>query len=865
MKIIKPLKMGLLHKTYSFKFEHHFVAAPILFFKLSNSNENDSEVLVENEQWPLIQEALGNDILDMVMPKPKAEYLIAGQAYNPEPEGLTSFKVGVEVAGKYKGLTISGDRQWEKRFLGYNMSDAQNIEAIPLTMANAFGGEGFADNVDGKGYFKKDKENHFLPNIETIGEEVTSRSQKPAPAGFGQLPITHSQRAKYNGDYSNQEWLEKHFPNLAPDTDMRLFQAARSEQQFDGFLQGGESYTLINLHPEMPEISGNIPALKARTFVMRAGELIEIPLNLDTLWFFPDKDIGAMIFHGQLQVQDMDGADITSIMIAYESLNDEARPLAYYESVYKERTDPETAMLVAMDQSQLSPIKTEEQILQEQKELEEEIAEQQAILDEQHEQTIEDIKEANNGKLPQGFEPAAAGTAAVLISSAAIARGDFNAKALMAEAEKQKKLAEEQQLGLDSELADIKKQSDQVLKSADPKAIKEMEKNTSINEQIASVKEMAAEKQIALDDEQLEQLESQQLMANQYAMTPLSEWPEDELAQEKRAIFVAAVTANESLNNRDWTGCDLSGLDLSGKDLSGCILENCNLENTQFVASTLNKTAFTGSKLVSTSFQSASLNEANFSSTVGENNNFTNSSLEKAFFVKSQITNSLFEKCQLQESVFMDSSITGCQFSESQFKQTSFVNCNLSDTDFVSVEAQMLCLMQSQLNFGRWTGAQLTRCAFLECEANVSNFAESKFNKCQLSGGTKLNSGVFINADWQECGLRRVEADVSLFTNAKLNQCDLGDSSFTQSDFSDAKLIQSVLSESDFSQSNFERANFYTGLMRKTQLHDCQLKDANFLECDAIFAEVYGSNYDAALNVAPVTQRRWQDADRNAA
>lgn len=905
MKIIKPMKLGILHKTFTFRFKHHSVISPVVFFRIApedklgiNVQELNAdavttdnlasnvtaiaekalaaEVLPENIQWPLIQEALGNDILDMVMPKPRSEVLVAGKAFNPDSD-TNYFQTALQVGSIQKVLNIYGQREWTRGIFGYSKTDPKPVTSVELSQMNSFGGEGSANNPLGMGlYADKKAQPLLLPAIENPNEPITSIKQKPESAGFGQIPITHSLRAKFNGDYQHKDWLEKHFPAMAPDTNMALFQAARPDQQFENYLQGNEKYLLANLHPEQSLISGQLPDVRPRAFVTRDTPDIdqvnlveEVSLNLDTVWFFPNQEVGALIYRGQIEVSDPDGLDISNIMLAYENNQDEPRNLDYYQQVLNERLDPETAILVVADESQLSPEKTAQQIQAEEEEIQQEETDQAALMAEQQAQTLEDIKEANGGQLPPGFELPPEPKPTVLVSKAAIKRGDFNIKALMADAQAQKTQAQQKQKELQAEMASQQKQVEGLKAKVDPQQLAALTAKKPLSEQVksmqSSMQDMADKnKDVDIDTEKLEQIQQLQEQASQYAMTPLSDWPEDALAQEKRLVFVAALEADETLSQRDWSGCDLSNLDLSGKSLSACNLENCNLENTLLQGCDLIKTGFAGAKLIRTDFSNASLQEANFSSAVGFGNIFNQANMEKCLLLKSFLPESQFQHCQLNNINAMDADFTKSRFSGSQMDSASFINCQLSDCDYDQITATMLSFIQCDLTLSRWQHARLVRSAFLECPMPMSNLAEVQFEKVQFSGKTALDGSQLSSSALSQCGLRRISAQHIKASRTLFNQCDLGDSQLQLGHFNHAQFIQAVMSDSDFSGGQFNDASLYTSLLRKTQLSDCELSNCNFLEADAVLSDVQNSNYQDAINIAPLIKRRWQNAQSHA-
>lgn len=872
MKVIKPQKVGLLHKAYTFKFRHYFVSAPVIFFELGTQPGEDDPhnpygIYTENLQWPLVQEQLGTQILDMVMPKPTAEFLLAGSAWNPDRESAKPISVGIKFGDKQKRLKIHGDRHWHKGLLGYKLSKPALWESVFINEQNAYGGEGFQDNPFGTGFTAQDKITP-APNIEEDDYSVKRPGKKYPPAGFGSLTINHSQRSQYNGNYKTKDWLENHFPNLAPDTDFRLFQAARKDQQLDTYLRGDEAYTLANLVQNQPIFEGKLPGVYPRSFIQTnhpENNFKEVPLHLDTVWLFPDINVGALIWHGQIEVQQLDARDIESNLIAFEALQDNPRTIEHYQQALELRLNPETALEAISDEAPLSPIKTAEQLAAEQKELEEELAEAEALQQEQQAQFMEEAKEANGGILPPGFEAPELEKPKVLIPKAAIKRGSFSSAPLFKEFQEQKKAAEKQQKEMETQLAEAEKLREQQLKKMNAEQLKAIDGKGNLSDKIEDMQTLSKDKSLDLDEEQLKMLEEQQFKAQQYSMTPISDWPVDEYAQEKRAIFIEALNNGESLAARNWSGADLSQLNLQGFDLSQANLENCNLESTNLSAANLNKTALLGCKISHTNFSNANLHEANLSSTVGIGSIFDNANLSNALLMKVNLENSHFIGADMRLSVVFESHLKRSCFRAAQFTKVSMVNSHCRDCDFSQIEAEMFVSMNTDFQLNQFCQVKLLRCAFLGCDFSVANFSEASLEKCQFSGDGKLAGSCFAAAHATQSGFRRIDGRFWYAPDFAFNQCDLGDSDFHQGNFKKAQFIQSILSEARFVECNLTAANFYTALLRTTLLEKCQLKDANFYRADALTALVFDSNFKAAENIDPLTLKRWRNADRKAA
>jgi len=898
------MKLGLLHKPYTFRLQHYAVVAPVVFFQikpvdalgLSQSNSASaatsstapSPVLIENAQWPLIQKALGADIFDMVMPKPRAEMLLAGTAWNPNRHAQTpqnnsennAFQVGMQLGNQQKVLNILGDRHWKKGLLSYSATAPAPVESVQLNDENSYGGASHSINPLGKGHYpsradrKTQQENGelWLPNIEEPQQPTRSMKQTNVPAGFSSIAITHPQRDQHNGDYTNKEWLEKHYPALAPDTDMRLFQAAREDQQFAQYLRGDETFALANLHPDAALISGTLPCVRPRVLVNFTGseQLTEVSLNLDTVWFFPGEEIGALVYHGQIPVNDVDAADIANLMLAYENLNAPPRPLEHYQTALNERLDPETAPLVMADDSPLVPEKTDADMAEIEQEKAAEQAELAAKQQAQQQALLEEIQAEHGGQLPPDFaipEPEPASDE-MSVSQSDIDRGEINLKALKQAADKAQADAEQQKQEVQSEHDQQIKKAAELQDNVDPALKKEMNAKASLDEQITPA--IAAinsnnDTKDALDPEQQATIEEMQRRASRYHTTPFTDWPEDPLAQEKRALFLAAWQNGEDLSKRDWTGCDLSNLDLTGVNLSQCQLENCNFEHTIFNQANLEKTGFVGAKFKHTQFNKAQLAGSNFSSTIGEYCQFQQADMPKVQFFKAELRHCQWQQANLQQSQFMEATLPRANFTGCQLTQCNFVQCQLFDSDFSGVSARMMSLMQCELSYSRWQQAMLSRCAFLENVMPVSNLTDVKFERCQFSVKLNLDGANLTDAQLYQCGFRRISMNRAIAQNSYFIECDLGDSDLQFGRFSGAQFKRSVLSDSRCQHSIFEHSGLYQALLRKTDLQASQLDQANFLEADCTLAITANSNYRDAINVPDIALRRWRDAERTAA
>ncbi|NJL50238.1 MAG: DUF2169 domain-containing protein [Blastochloris sp.] len=97
---------------------------------------------------------------------------------------------------------------------------------------------------------------------------IESSRDQPLPAGFGPIDLSWPQRQRFVGTH-DQHWLDNLFPGFARDIDWSFFSIASPDQQAPGFWSGGESYELVNLHPSVAIMRGQLPRWHARVFVRR--------------------------------------------------------------------------------------------------------------------------------------------------------------------------------------------------------------------------------------------------------------------------------------------------------------------------------------------------------------------------------------------------------------------------------------------------------------------------------------------------------------------------------------------------------------------------------------------------------------------
>jgi hypothetical protein len=259
MNIIKPLHLGVLHKTFSFRGRDIFaVGVPVPFSLL------DGEILLEQKMWGVIAGQLEDGLFDVGMPKHQGELLVAGQFFAPDAKAVEAGEVRVRIGDIHKQLRVYPPRRWRKLLgVGVAISSGAPVTEVPISYRLAFGGEGFAANPSGvgfKAFADETGEVHLLPQIEYLQQPVTAPGKEYAPASLGRIDPMWKTRLSRAGTYDAQ-YLRERMPGLPDDIDWRYFNEAAEDQWVDGYFRGDETFSIEHMHPQFPQLSGHLPPI----------------------------------------------------------------------------------------------------------------------------------------------------------------------------------------------------------------------------------------------------------------------------------------------------------------------------------------------------------------------------------------------------------------------------------------------------------------------------------------------------------------------------------------------------------------------------------------------------------------------------
>ncbi|HEY4146928.1 DUF2169 domain-containing protein [Pinirhizobacter sp.] len=836
MKIVKPMTLGLMHRPYRWQGRDRLLVATLGFFALGGKPD---ALLRDNLQWRKVMSALPpGRPLDELMPKARGEVLLAGSAHAAHGLAVTEQTVRLVVGTMDKRLRVVGDRQWMYGMLPwFQVTEPLPFTQMPLTWSRAFGGVGHPANPEGRGYTRNrlaalfGRNHGDMPNIEDPGRLVRAPGRRYAPAGYGQLDVGWMPRRQWIGSYGRR-WRSESYPGLADDTHAEFFNAAPPDQRIDNFFVGGEPYRLEGMHPRQPVIEGQLPEFRPRAFAHRAGQPAdaaeEIALSFDTVWFFPDAELGVTIHRGEMAVEDSLALDVEALMVAYEHAADAPRPLSHYGEVLALRLNRDTAARHVFNEAQLTPEPDANVRAARHEEAQDEQARRLAAR-EAREAGLALEFEASTG-MPAPPPPAQPMPVELPTpGEAAVRRGDFDLGGMLDAAERLGGQAREQAKSRRDEaagqLAQLPESPPAAPITIDQALARAAGRHAAMNEfgTLAGVAPVAVE--------QIQELQRKGRLASPQPNLPGLPLQPDVAAAVGQWLLLR-VREGGSLHGCDLSGADLRGAVLSGADLRGALLEASDLRGAQLDGADLSEVALTcatmdaancasacfdGANLASTRAHDAVFRGASFSGTQAGEADWRGADLAGARFEQWIAPNIVLEGANLEHAtladcVLMHAKADGSRWAHAAWQRTVALGGSFAGSD--------------------WHEAVLSRSVLMECRLTDSQWAGAELSRVQGGGG----------ADWSRADLQRVRADRSSWRGANLADANLAEGQFRECDFSGARLHHAVLERTLFYRSLFmggeltgchaEAADFYQAMCRRADFRQADLREANFVQAE---------------------------------
>jgi hypothetical protein len=223
------------------------------------------------------------------------DVIINGSAHAGRQKLVEELCVRVRLGSLDKRLIVSGDRSWST-LRGRSPSRPEQFASMPIVYERAFGGSEHPDKmsidtrnpvgVGFRGAVSADPEVRTrVPNVEYVGDRMTSPSDRIRPAGFGVVARSWEPRVALAGTY-DERWLAEQCPLPPLDFSPLHFQAAPIDQQVDQ-LSGGETALLENMTPE-GRWQFRLPRLEVPLRACSGRRITKLPMRMDTVILEPD-------------------------------------------------------------------------------------------------------------------------------------------------------------------------------------------------------------------------------------------------------------------------------------------------------------------------------------------------------------------------------------------------------------------------------------------------------------------------------------------------------------------------------------------------------------------------------------------------
>jgi len=873
MRVVKPNCISLISRPFEYRHRMFLGLAAAVFVPLRRR-----ALLSEAAMWSFLGESLPEGVaLDAGIPKKGGEVLLTGSAWSDPDADPTRCRVRLRCGSVDKTLHVFGDRFLTKA----GATEPEPFESIPLDWSRAYGGEGFDANPLGKGAQALRLENgemaRPLPNIQ-IPRSGRMASDQTAPAGFGPIDPAWPARAKHAGTY-DKAWLESDYPGFASDIDWRFFSAAPDDQRTARSFRGDERFCLENMHPESRRLEGGLPGISIRCLVRRHGDspLEDLRTALTTLWFFPEAEYVVLIFHASASVEQPDGSDVETMLLAAEDLEC-ARSIETYARVLASRLERKGGGIARLDDTGLipetledaaagfsaEPVDESKRGANARKRRERELAEA--------EQRISDGM-AELGATFEPLEPPDFG-----IDPAALSR--LSPNQLPPLIERMQAQQREDQAALET----LKSESDQQLEQAlDQLRADFPDSNVDRLTPIVGPPKFSAEdrrRQIKKGVEQLRSDEFDPLVVEQALLNRNMDQllddaeaafirfyrqgahmqeaaPRAALDEQRRHAFLTAARNRESFDAVDWTGVDLSGLDLSGHDLQGVFLESanlshCDLSGTNLENAVLARADLRRAVLGGTRLRHANLGRADLGGVRAREADLTGVVLHEADFSEAR-----FIRCRFGEPNLTSVALAGAGFEDCGLERVLLHRQDLSGVSFTGCRmagARMLELGVAECDF---SGADLSGAVMMKCSARSASFVGATLVNARFVQGCDLTGVQLSGADLSTANLRDSDLSSARLDGAVLDGAEAGCVVAIGASFRGVSARSVNLSGADLQHADLAGANLMQASLERADLRHASLRGANLFAADLARVHVVReTDFDEALTTRMRTYPR---------
>ena len=855
MRILKPSILGCLHRTLPLVSGNTYVVKPLLFFDIKQPDR----IISEKDGWSKLSRALPqNQALDEVMPKPSSEILFAGKAHQPAKIVSESCSVSMSVGDVRKTLSVTGNRIWQRRFWKNKASRPAPFSSMPITWENSFGYPASKENPIGvgtKAVGSLGETSISLPNIEYLDDLLDKFGKNVSPAGYGPLQSSWAPRKEHIGTF-DQGYVDNYFPSLPPDASAQHYFMAPSDQRTENFLTGNEEYCLKNLHPELPIINGRLPGLCARCFVDGADGFEELATRLETLWFFPEVDLGVMIFCATKSVESRHAPLVLKYTVCgFESMLDQPRAVSHYKEAVTNRFENRDGAFFLANEFELCPLKSHERIKNEANEKQEEInrlnlINGKALEQFNREQAGQNLKALDPVEIPKVEED-------FIIPQAALKRGDFDFTQILKAKNLRIESAQRQQLDKKKELealsSKIEPQDDLEARAA-ARSVQyaKYPETRYVNSNAINLKEFS--------ESDIQKLTNGAIEAKKASLGPSQDsyiaaaYAGDEL----REYFQELLDTNAGISFRDFSGLNGVNLKVQGKAFAACIFECANFSNIEFDTCTFGKTSFVAANLDGAIFKNCSFKDCNFSSALAVSIQFLESSVADCVYHKSHFRRISFVDSVLHNVKVIGSQFCDCKLERSRVSNSIFMNSTLGHSEFVDTDLHKVIFQNVSLYDSYFESVASNSTVFLDANLQLIQVKNSTFTTTQYAGKSIWTLAYVQHSKFEQCSLRGGVGFGIVLKDCYFSKCDMSNVMFNYADFSGTYLLETMMLDSDCAHSKFNSAVVYNSNLTGSNLCSSDLEGASFPGSDILSTNLDQSNFTKADNLMPLKSYRLQ-------
>lgn len=828
MQIIKPTALGLTSRVIETRGCFGLCVSAMLYFPFSN--QGNEALWSEPSMWSFLAVQMGGTpLIDEGVVKVTPEFLVHGFAYPPQ-SSPSQCAVRAKVGSLDKTLLVYGPRYW----IDAKPSTPAPFSEMPLNWEQAYGGADVPENPLGFGSGKSIKhglEEHWLPNIEDPHCPLQRPNQRVKPIGFGRLDPLWPQRAQFRGTYDEQ-WMQKEAPAYPSDLKWQHFNLASPDQWFNQGLTGKEPFSFYNMHPQEPVVSGYLPGLTARCFA-RFGPsapnavFCDIPMKMNTVWFFPHAKCAVAIVQGLCPVREDDASDVGLLFGAVERIG-HPLPREHYLEILKKREDPELGAVHAVNDKDLLPegLNADDPGMEAAKkeyQLEGFVGDNLFRRAELEIQRIrEDVKsrgldpDALNIKMPQREAmPTVEQLPAYL--SRVLKEAEQSQLKSLAQATKDAAKAEKMAVDAGVNLAAGVHRGPPTFSAA--AELERVRNAMGANATPDVLNKLSA---------QFAQAEAGMKM--NYCMGAHLQAPAppatQELSQTLRLVLERVQAAGGKAQLANLTGADLNGIQLPGLDLSGAQMEGTCLTGACLEKANLSYAVLAHAKAEGLQAAGAICTAANFG---------------KACLNKADLAGASLEGAILSEASFIGANLAGVCLIDARVDDAVFTQSDLS-----RVLATGLVFTKTAFDSLKLCEANLSRCTFIECTFTQCDLTGAKIDEASFVGckftNVKAHGASFIQTSFvQECQFEKFDG-----SHAKLDRVNLRGASLIGARFEGAVLAQANLSEANLSHAILWQADLRGALAVRTCFNNAQLFEANLAQAVLQNADFRSANLQAA-------------------